>query len=90
MEQQDAAGRLISVVRFRGKRVANPSIGALRCEECGAVPAIFAPVMPVRAWCSPACAAANGLEPWAGCDLGERARWDAAPRSAHATPGGLG
>jgi hypothetical protein len=65
----------MAVVRFPGPRVAPVAIGALRCEECGAAAGIFAPGLPVRAWCSPACAAANGLEPWASCDLEQRERW---------------
>lgn len=67
----------MTVLRFRGERIAAPSIAAMRCEECGAVPAIFSTDMPIRCWCSPACAAANGLEPWASADLVTRAAWGA-------------
>lgn len=68
------------VVRFpRLPRVV--PIGGLRCEGCGGVPFIFAPQVPVRAWCSPFCAAAAGLQPWAGCGEAERALWAPRPDS---------
>ena len=50
-------------------------IAPLRCEGCGAAPAIFSPSIPLRCWCSPACAADSGLEPWASADLVVRATW---------------
>jgi hypothetical protein len=63
------------VAKFRASAVVAVPIGNLRCEQCAAAPFIFAPGLPVRAWCSPACAAASGLEPWASCEPGQRARW---------------
>jgi hypothetical protein len=63
------------VAKFRVAAVVAVPIGNLWCEQCAAVPFIFAPCLPVRAWCSPACAAASGLEPWASCDIDQRARW---------------
>ena len=69
----------MAVVPFSRMPVRVP-IDGLRCEGCGAGPFIFAPGLPVRAWCSPFCAAAAGLQPWAACGLEERVRWPAPGR----------
>lgn len=66
----------MAVVVFPGV-VRRVPIGPLRCEGCQAPCFIFADTRPVRGWCSPWCAAAAGVMPWAGCAAEDRVRWPA-------------
>lgn len=65
--------------RFPASRVKAVRIGALRCARCEREgPWIFvvdAAAPRLDAYCSPHCAAAAWVRPWAGADVETRARW---------------
>ena len=81
----------MAVVRFPGVTRRVP-IGGLRCEGCGAGCFVFADTVPVRAWCSPWCAAEAGVAPWAAASAADRGAWPApgemGPASAASAAGG--
>lgn len=51
-------------------------LDALRCSDCGGPGCwIICDSIPTTAFCSPDCAAASGVLPWAGADLVTRMAW---------------
>ncbi len=76
------------LVGFPADRAASPRLDRLKCEECGGAPMIFVPVpaagsaarggqavIVLHAYCSPTCAEACGVPPWASAGMFERFSW---------------
>jgi hypothetical protein len=67
----------MSITSFPQHRIGNPRLASMRCVECGAadIQIIALPNAGLMAFCSPACAAGCGIEPWASADLVCRMTW---------------